>query len=89
MVMNMERLILLVAACMALNSCAGIPRDFSRMSIAELAAYNEERPVLKQIYCTEERRIGSHIRKTWCRTVEEWVQHNNRALMTLSTINVN
>ncbi len=84
----MKRILIAPIAALLLASCATQPTNFASMSVSELQAYNDGRPVLKQVHCTEERRTGSHIRKTWCRTVEDWVEHNNRALMALDTMNV-
>lgn len=78
----------IAGASALLLSCANQPPNFASMSLVELEAYNEGKPVMDQIFCQEERRTGSHIRKRWCRTVEDWVQHNTRALMALDTMSV-
>jgi hypothetical protein len=84
----MKHLLVAPLAGLLLASCATQATNFASMSTEQLMAYNEGKPVLKQIYCTEEKRTGSHIRKNWCRSVEDWVEHNNRTLMALDTINV-
>lgn len=78
----------IAGSSLLLLSCANQPMSFERMSLVELEAYNEGKPVMDQIFCQEERRTGSHIRKRWCRTVEDWVQHNVRAMMALDTMAV-
>lgn len=83
---NMKSAMLVVSSACLLLSCANQPPNFAKMSLVELEAYNDGKPIMKQIYCQDERRTGSHIRKKWCRTVEEWVLHNTRAMMALDTM---
>ena len=69
--------------------CATQPTNFASMSESELLAYNRDRPVMEQIYCEQGRqRTGSHIRRTECKTVEEWVLHNFRTQQTIQTMSV-
>lgn len=72
-----------------LAGCTGSePLNFASMTPLEIDDYNRDRPIMEQIYCKEERRTGSHIRKMWCRTVQDWVEHNTRTMMALDTMNV-
>jgi hypothetical protein len=84
----MKNLLIAPLAGILLASCTTQTTNFASMSTEQLMAYNEGKPVLKQIYCTEEKRTGSHIRKNWCRSVEDWVDHNIRTLMALDTLNI-
>lgn len=47
----------------------GIPR-FERMSHAELAAYNQGKPLSQMIVCAEDDRSFSRVRRRTCATVE-------------------
>lgn len=70
-------------------ACATPPTNFAGMSEAELLAYNRDKPVMEQIYCEDRKqRTGSHIRRTECRTVEDWVEHNFRTQQTIQTMAV-
>ncbi len=87
--MKIRTWILAALSALALVSCeAAKPVNFANMTPVELEAYNEGKPILDQIYCREERRTGSHIRRKWCRTVQDWVEHNVRTMMALDTISV-
>ncbi|MCI5105899.1 MAG: hypothetical protein MRY76_04240 [Pseudomonadales bacterium] len=66
--------IVLFSAFVALTSAAcavddGIP-NFERMSEAELAEYNNGRPLSQMIVCVEDDRSFSRVRRTVCATVE-------------------
>lgn len=58
---------LLLAACV---DTSGIP-NFERMSEAELAEYNRDRPIAQMIVCGEEDRAFSRVRRRQCMTVEQ------------------
>ena len=72
---------------MGVVSCTAPQHNFASMSEAELLAYNAERPVLKQIFCREMKPTSSHIRRNVCRSVEDWVHHNERTLLTIGAMN--
>ncbi len=84
----MDRLILTGLAVLALASCtASTHKPFHRMSFQELSAYNLSVPTLKQVHCTEEVRAGSHIKKTYCSTVEDMIYGLEDSAEFLGTIN--
>ena len=59
--------------CTSLVACVdtrGIP-NFERMSEAELAEYNKDRPLAQMIICTEDNRVFSRVRRRQCLTVEQ------------------
>lgn len=59
-----------LAGCLLIfTACAGAPIDFERMSAADLMAYNRGVEFWDQIYCSEEVRSGSHIRRRRCETL--------------------
>ncbi len=64
----------LLLAGLFLASCAassdGIP-NFERMSLAELANYNRDRPLAQMIVCSEDNRSFSRVRRRRCMTVEQ------------------
>lgn len=68
-------------------SCTAPQHNFASMTEAELLAFNADRPVLKQIYCQKMKPTSSHIRRNVCRSVEDWVHHNERTLLTIGAMN--
>jgi len=58
---------LMLAACV---DTRGMP-NFERMSEAELAEYNRERPLAQMIVCAEDSRAFSRVRRRQCMTVEQ------------------
>lgn len=75
-------LFFLLAAC---NSNSG--PSFVNMSEVELAAHNRGLPPEEQIFCVHEADSSTYIRKRICRSVLDWVEHNERAAMTLEVLN--
>ena len=67
----MYRIPLAIIACLMLGSCASTERSFERMSFEELAFYNSTADLADTVYCIEEVRTGSHIRKNFCATLIE------------------
>ena len=57
------------------------------MTEAELLAYNSGRPALKQIFCQKMKPTSSHNRGKVYRSVEDWVHHNERMLLTIGAMN--
>ena len=68
-------LVTVLAACAVQSD---IPQ-FDRMSDTELAMYNSTADVPDMVLCVEEVRIGSHIRKKFCATLEN--QSNQLGVM--------
>ena len=62
------------------------PKTFENMSEQELLAYNKDRPILEQVYCVKQARTSTHIRKTYCDTVEDWVMYNQRQASKLDVL---
>ena len=83
----MKTLPVLGTAVMLLAACT-VPPGFTTMSEEELAAYNRDKPLLQQVYCTTEAQTSSRIRKTRCDTVEGWSTHNQRTIMAIDTISM-
>jgi len=67
----MRNLLLAVAALCTLQACQtnDVP-NFERMNEAELAVYNQGRPISQMIVCTEDSRSFSRVRRRRCMTVE-------------------
>jgi len=66
-------LALLPLSFLILTSCVDV-RDmpnFERMSEAELAEYNRQRPIAQMIVCSDESRSFSRVRRRHCATVEQ------------------
>ena len=78
---------LLILLVMSVVSCTAPQNNFASMTEAELLAYNSGRPVLKQIFCQNMKPTSSHIRRNVCRSVEDWVHHNERTLLTIGAMN--
>ena len=61
-----------LAGCFLIfTACTASPVDFKHMSAADLMAYNRGVKFWDQIYCVDEIRIGSHIRRRHCETLLE------------------
>lgn len=58
---------MILVACVDVR---GMP-NFERMSEAELADYNRERPLAQMIVCSEDNRAFSRVRRRRCMTVEQ------------------
>lgn len=72
---------------LSLLSCATQATSFTSMSEGELLAYNRGKPVMAQIHCQHNQQsTGSRIRRTECKSVEDWVYHNFRTQMAIDTI---
>lgn len=85
----MKKLVIITVLGLITTACATPPINFAGMSEAELLAYNRGKPVMEQIYCEDRKqRTGTHIRRTDCRTVEDWVEHNFRTQQTIQTMAV-
>ena len=78
---------LIILLTVGVVSCTATQHNFASMTEAELLAYNADRPVLKQIYCQKMKPTSSHIRRNVCRSVEDWVHHNERTLLTIGAMN--
>ena len=75
-----------LAGCVfILTACNSTPMDFERMSFPELVAYNRTVEPLDQVYCVEEIRVGSHIRRRYCDTL---IEIQERLARSASAINV-
>ena len=67
------RACLIAASAALLVSCSSTPNggDFSKMSSTELVAYNRSVEFWDQVYCADEIRAGTHIRRRYCETYME------------------
>jgi len=65
----------LAGCAFILTACNSAQMDFERMSFPELVAYNRTVEPMDQVYCVEEIRAGSHIRRRHCETLIE-IQEN-------------
>ena len=86
----MNKLLLSTIATLSLLSlaaCTSSEGAFHRMSEEELAAYNATVAGIDQIYCVEEVRAGSHIRRRFCASVGEINQALENQASNLDVIN--
>ncbi len=70
-----------------LTACSSNQTSFTSMSDEELASYNQTQPLESKVHCVVEPNTSTYIRKRTCRTVADWVQHNQRQTMTLDVLN--
>lgn len=61
----------LLLLLLPLASCHLQPRNFAAMSEAELYDYNASVEYQEQVFCSEEVRAGSHLRRRSCVTLGE------------------
>lgn len=73
----MKKIILTVTTILALASCNSSVIPIERMSEQELFAYNSSVDFWDQVYCTNDIRTGSHIRKRVCATLNELQDYNS------------
>lgn len=85
----MPKSILVIALSLLVTACQNAPVSFNSMTELELLAYNEERPLAEKVFCSTEAETSSRIRKRHCRTYEQIVNHNEKAVMQLEVLNTN
>ncbi len=85
----MRRLNFVAAGFLVLSSCAGLDNEpsFENMTAGELALHNSTVSADQMVLCFEDVRIGSHIRQTYCATVEELTHALAEGVNTLDTLN--
>jgi len=73
---------LLTVASIALTACTNTvdTRQFERMSPIELAEYNRPLAMEDQVYCVDEIRTGSLIRRRHCNTLLEIVTQMEKSV---------
>ena len=81
----MKKIILVVTTILALASCSATVIPMERMSEEELLAYNNSVDFWDKVYCTNDIRTGSHIRKRVCATLGELQDHNSNQVGVLFT----
>lgn len=67
----MCRILLVGIAMLMLGACTTPGSIFKHMSGQELALYNAAVPIEDMVYCFEEVRTGSHIKKKFCSSLAE------------------
>lgn len=83
----MPKLTTLASLCLIVSACQFAPASFTSMNDSELIAYNAGKPVMEQVICTAEATTSTFIRKRRCKTYEEIIHHNEKAMMTLEVMN--
>ena len=83
--------LILPITILVLASCTSTPGEtsFRKMTLEELLAYNSTVPLEDNVYCFEEARTGSYIRKKHCKTLREIANEMNDSSLTLGTLNQN
>ena len=67
----MSRILLATFVISMLGACTTAESNFKRMSEDELALYNSTVVLEEMVYCFEEVRTGSHIKKKFCSSLAD------------------
>lgn len=84
----MHKLLISILLLMALSSCATVKPSFTRMSYEEIAAYNASVDASEQVYCRKELRAGTHIKRRYCETADEYRDRMYATVGRLNSINL-
>lgn len=85
----MNKILIVLSTALLLASCqstSSTPR-FHRMTPEELQAYNETVQLIDMVYCFEEVRIGSNIKKKYCLTLYDIATALENTSSFIGTIN--
>lgn len=82
----MCRILLVGIAMLMLGACTAPGSIFKHMSEDELALYNATVPINDMVYCFEEVRTGSHIKKKYCSSLAEIVAALTSSYDQLNTV---
>lgn len=77
--------IALLFSLLGLTACSSNNINFERMERDELVAYNRSVDFWDQVYCVDEIRAGSHIRRRHCNTL---LEIQNQVDRSASAVNV-
>ena len=84
----MSKLLVAVVSCLVLVACETTDRPpFRRMSELELQAYNQTVELPSMVYCFDEVRTGSFIKKKYCFTLLEIANAANNNAHALGALN--
>ena len=84
----MNKLLAAVISCLVLVACETTDRPpFRRMTELELQAYNQTVELPSMVYCFDEVRTGSFIKKKYCFTLFEIARAANDNAHTLGNLN--
>ena len=84
---DVMKYLLLAGLAIVVSACSSNGPSFTSMTAVKLAAYNRELPPEKHVYCVQEADTSTYIRRSICRSYEDWVVLNERAAMTLDVLN--
>ena len=84
----MHKLLVSIFLLMALSSCATNKLSFTKMSYEEIVAYNATVDTTEQVYCREELRAGTHIKRRYCETISEYEDRMHRTIGALNAANL-
>ena len=82
----MKKVNLTVLTLLMLASCNTSVVPFEKMSDLELAQYNVSVDFWEQVYCVSDIRLGSHIRKRTCSTLQQLFDYNANQIGVLNTV---
>ena len=84
----MSKLLIAVISCLVLVACETTDRPpFRRMTELELQAYNQTVELPSMVYCFDEVRTGSFIKKKYCFTLLEIANAANNNAHALGALN--
>ena len=79
--------LLLVSAAIIVTAYSNNSPSLLNMSAIELAAHNRGLSAEEQVFCVREADSSTYIRKLVCQSYEGWLEHNERAAMTVDVLN--
>ncbi len=84
----MHKLLVSIFLLMAFSSCANNKPSFTKMSYEEVVAYNATVDISEQVYCREELRAGTHIKRRYCETIADYEARMHSIIGTLNSANL-
>lgn len=84
----MPKSLVSILLLLALAGCASDKPAFRKMSYEEIVAYNANVDSSEQVYCREELRAGTHIKRLYCETVAEYESRMHSTIGKLNSVNL-
>ena len=83
------RILVLAISSILLASCANTGKiNYNRMTSQEVAEYNQTVALMDQVYCTEDIRAGSHIRRRHCAPLNVLVDEYARSMNKINALHM-
>lgn len=86
---DIMRTILLLASAILLASCMNTGAvNYNHLTQQEIADYNQSVALMDKVYCTEEIRLGSHIRRRHCAPLNLLVDEYQRSISKINALHM-